>query len=326
MSEAATLLSAVRASFSDVLDYAGLFPPARLELDPAIRNFARHRNTPDAWLLSRFVCPVARLAGLGPHYAALFEERALSVSGLGRGGESAAEFLSHTREDAATLRDFNARSGGWARVDAFEVRLPAGITESAGVRRLLDDAASVLLAGAPADELPIFVEVALDGDWRASLQAAVDGVVEHNAAQADRRVGLKLRCGGLEPAAVPSVEQVAGVIAACRDGETPLKFTAGLHHALRSFRPEFGGTMHGFVNVFAAGILACVRDIDEQTIRLVVAEEHPEAFRFDDARFAWRGFTVAAEEIEQARIGAVTSFGSCSFDEPRDELRALGWI
>ena len=34
---------AFRAFMSELIDYAGLFPPARLDLDTAIRNFARYR-------------------------------------------------------------------------------------------------------------------------------------------------------------------------------------------------------------------------------------------------------------------------------------------
>ena len=43
--------ASLRALLTGVVDYAGLFPPARLPLDEAIRNYARYRQGSDAWML-----------------------------------------------------------------------------------------------------------------------------------------------------------------------------------------------------------------------------------------------------------------------------------
>ena len=39
--------------------------------------------------------------------------------------------------------------------------------------------------------------------------------------------------------------------------------------------------------------------------------------------FRWREWKISTAKITQRRQ-LVTSLGSCSFDEPRDDLRALG--
>ena len=39
----------LRALLSGIIDYAGLFPPAKLPLDQAIRNYARYRTEPDSY-------------------------------------------------------------------------------------------------------------------------------------------------------------------------------------------------------------------------------------------------------------------------------------
>ena len=44
---------ALHALVSSIIDYAGLFPPARLPLDTAIGNYARYRTEPEAWMLAR---------------------------------------------------------------------------------------------------------------------------------------------------------------------------------------------------------------------------------------------------------------------------------
>ena len=51
----------LRTLLTEIVDYAGLFPPAKLQLDEAIRNYARYLRGPEAWMLGRFVCPAARL-------------------------------------------------------------------------------------------------------------------------------------------------------------------------------------------------------------------------------------------------------------------------
>ena len=49
---------------AELIDYAGLFPPAQLDMEPAVAEFARQRGSGDAWILSRFVVPLGRLEEL----------------------------------------------------------------------------------------------------------------------------------------------------------------------------------------------------------------------------------------------------------------------
>ena len=44
-----------------LIDYAGLFPPASLSMKAAVKEYARRRQSPEAWLLGRFVVPADRL-------------------------------------------------------------------------------------------------------------------------------------------------------------------------------------------------------------------------------------------------------------------------
>jgi hypothetical protein len=49
------LSDARRALLARLWDYAGVFPPAELPLDDALAEWARIRDSEDAWLLNRFV-------------------------------------------------------------------------------------------------------------------------------------------------------------------------------------------------------------------------------------------------------------------------------
>ena len=51
----------LRDLLSGLIDYAGLFPPAALDMPAAAREYAEYRESEYRWALGRFVIPVARL-------------------------------------------------------------------------------------------------------------------------------------------------------------------------------------------------------------------------------------------------------------------------
>jgi hypothetical protein len=313
----------LRALLGGVVDYAGLFPPAKLPLDESVRNYARYRTGPDAWMLGRFVVPAARLAELEPYEELFRSGPPFGFTALGRGGATAQEFLAGMEADAAAIEAFRRRYGGRVAVDALEARLPAELLREPtveGLGEFVTAAADVLGVSGKAPLTPYY-EAELGPAWKAA------GTLVAGIARDRRRgAGFKLRCGGLEAAAFPPSDQVAYVVCACRDAGVPLKFTAGLHHPLRRPDAGLGTKMHGFVNVFAAGVLAHARGMPEGQVRRVVEDEDAGAFAFSDDGLRWRDFRAGVDEVAEARRRLVVSFGSCSFDEPRDDLRALGWL
>ncbi len=61
---------AVRVLLADAIDYAGLFPPAQLDMPGAVAEYAAYLDSADSWALGRFVVPAARLAELADAAAA----------------------------------------------------------------------------------------------------------------------------------------------------------------------------------------------------------------------------------------------------------------
>jgi hypothetical protein len=57
-------MDALHLLLHDAIDYAGLFPPAGLDMGPAVRNYAAYRAGADAWALGRFIVPAVRLGEL----------------------------------------------------------------------------------------------------------------------------------------------------------------------------------------------------------------------------------------------------------------------
>lgn len=351
------MLASQRALFGEFLDYAGLFPPARLSLDDAIRNYARYRREPEAWMLARFICPVGRLNELEPYLEGLLRDGPpLRVAALGQGGASSAAFLDNLRGDLEAIGRFRERHHTRVVFECFETRLPGDMVGGGQEGRAhgwLGRAAEVV-AAARLGTLPRFFELPLSEDCRSAARSLAVALAALNAerrwaapeakdadagipgqgktspdelgATACAPAGLKLRCGGIEPAAVPSVEQVATVIEECAVAGVPLKFTAGLHQATRRLDPGLGVYVHGFLNVFAAGILASALGLEHDEIVAVVEEEDVRQFQFTEDFFGWNDLEATVSEIEYARRQRVISFGSCSFDEPRAELHTIGLI
>lgn len=50
----------LRILLEHLIDYAGLFPPAALSMDDAVRNYERYREGEYAWALGRFIVPKER--------------------------------------------------------------------------------------------------------------------------------------------------------------------------------------------------------------------------------------------------------------------------
>jgi hypothetical protein len=165
------------------------------------------------------------------------------------------------------------------RVEAVELMLDGARPQSADLV-----AAYALLQPL---RVETYFELVFDATWRDSLPAAIGAI----AAMGGR---VKLRCGG---EAVPTVEQVALVIASCREARVPFKATAGLHHAVRN------DGEHGFLNILAAATAP------RGGIARVLAEEDASAL----------------EPSEEGR-SLFKSFGSCSWQEPVDELEELGLL
>ncbi|HET6567826.1 MAG TPA: hypothetical protein VFG50_07670, partial [Rhodothermales bacterium] len=106
----------------------------------------------------------------------------------------------------------------------------------------------------------------------------------------------------------------------------PFKLTAGLHHPLYHFDPALDVYAHGFLNVFTASALLNERAIDPQDVPELLQDGDISHFSFDTEELSWQDRSVSLPAIRKARRKALISFGSCSFEEPRDDLRSLGLL
>lgn len=310
-----------------ILDYAGLFPPADLSLPQAIHNFAGYRDENEAWMLSRFVLPVRRLPDLTPFHALFSQGAPYRFSVLGTGGTDRNTFLDAFDRDLDALDTFDEEYGGRAQVDVMEVPVPESLIGSrqGDIEEFFDGVDQRLIQKGTA-KLDLFFELPLESGTVDELPTLCAALAEHNSQQAlpaRSIMGLKMRCGGGDPTAVPTAEHAAALIVACRDAGLPFKATAGLHHPMRHYDDGLDTEMHGFLNVFCASVLASEHTLDPEDVQTILLEDTSSNFRFEKEGFSWRNLSASLDGIRYARENLALSFGSCSFEEPVDHLRDL---
>ena len=145
-------------------------------------------------------------------------------------------------------------------------------------------------------------------DVRVFLELPLDAPLDQLRAAG---VGAKVRCGG---EAFPSVGELARFVCGCYAADVPFKATAGLHHALRR------DDRHGFLNLLAGAVFAAE---GEDRVTALLAEEHAAAFAVGPDGLSAHGLHAGPDHVLAARERLV-AYGSCSVDEPVEEMLALG--
>ena len=299
-------MSALHALLRESIDYAGLFPPAALDMGRTVADYASYRTGAHAWVLGRLVVPAARLAEF--QSAA---ERFLPWASTDERWRIAALLGSDPAGELKAIGEFNCRhaaeGAGAAAVDMVEAKADT------------HEAVERLLGLVPA-YLQTYVEIPVARD-PAPLAAAV----------ARRGGRLKVRTGGVTVDAFPPAADLVRFIRAALAVGVPFKATAGLHHPLRAeyrLTYESGsacGTMFGFLNLFLAAAYLSV-GLEDDAAGQLLEERDPAAIRFDADGVKWRGRRLGLEAIRRARESVIVSFGSCSFTEPIGDLQALGLL
>jgi hypothetical protein len=324
----------LQAFLRGLIDYAGLFPPAKLSLHEAIHNYAYYKKNADSWMLSRFIIPASRfeeLSAYGDELSASDSHFDFSVTGGAT--QTVEDFHAEIDTLCQNCIQFCSKHGSLFHTPAAEIKLPAEAVSSQDrkqLQQLMDHAAEQLNSSLQTPKI-IFYENLLSEHWKQEIDATIQAISEHKqkidqGASDYQFAGYKLRCGGVKAHLFPSIEQVASVINKARDYEIPMKVTAGLHHPVRHFAESVQTKMHGFFNVFGGALLSHANDLSENQLQLILREEDPQQFIFTDETFRWKDYAISTNEINHLRKTMLVSYGSCNFDEPREDLRQLNLL
>ena len=301
--------ASLRVLLEHSLDYAGMFPPCSLDLQPAVKNQAGYVRSAESWMLNSFVLSTDRFRSLKEFVSYFDPMHPLKISALGPRTENRLDFTQALARVSDEIHGLSNDKANLISVTQLEMFLPEDV-EVAG----LNEARSLIA------DLPAFWE-----SPAARAGRAIDLIAESNSDQAKPAFGFKLRTGGVTPDAFPSSAQIAKALVATATRQVPVKFTAGLHHPIRQFRDEVKAKMHGFLNVLGAAVLTAEHQWNEEQATAMLEDEDAKSFSFGESSFAWRDWKIGIERLRERRQ-FVASFGSCSFDEPREDLRALNLL
>jgi hypothetical protein len=175
-------VNALETLLEGLVDYAGLFPPAALPMDEAVRNFAAYRTGARRRMLARFVLPVARL-----------DEFVREASALPPGEDAGPWPLSvlATPADAAAIGAFNRAHGARWVIDTIEAKATT-----------VDEVQAIAAAFGG---LTVYVEIPVVEDPTALVQAIAaahlrakirtGGVTREGRCRSRRRPACTIRCG-----------------------------------------------------------------------------------------------------------------------------------
>ena len=331
----------LRTFMDGLIDYAGLFPPADLPLNEAIDEYISHIKSDNARMLSRFIIHTSKLNDLDEFISLFANIGPLRLSVLGGGGNNDDEYLNKINQNIANINNYREKQGNKIEIDVIECKMATNTPSKSTMEKTTD-----LLNKNGLTHYHEFTELPPvgmnysteidDSSWDNEILPTIKLLSNLDNA------GIKLRCGGIVKEAFPSVEQVAAMIQTCVIIGIPMKFTAGLHHPIRHFAEEYDEFMHGFINTFGAGIFATTfpkpKNSQEKykmfiLLSHMIDDQNAENFSFNTNSMIWKvgddrdtQFEIDVEKIENARKKGMISYGSCSFQDPIDDLTQLGWM
>jgi hypothetical protein len=284
-------MNAIESVLRGLIDYAGLYPPASLDMRTALCSYLGHAKSKYAAVLGRFIVDLNRIPELRTIAGDSLHDLKLSVIGPASADWDNLPLLT---DDGVSIEAIEIKTDQPMEIERITAHLPLGIEA--------------------------YFEIPL----QANTPAALDDLSTAGAR-------AKLRMGGVVADAFPSAEAIAQMLSAFSMRRVPFKATAGLHYTIRSRHPftyapdSPTGTMHGFVNLVCAAALIHFGG-DEDEARILLNEEDATAWSISPDTIGWRSFQWCTEQLSEVRQRFFISFGSCSFVEPMHGLEALGWL
>lgn len=311
-------MTAIESLLAELIDYAGLYPPAALDIHTAVRHYLDSARGPHRRALGRFVIDLERFPYLWDAAGGSMQGMRLAVL---IAPNADWDDLRRLVDKGYRIEAVEVVAGPPAEIERLASRVPPGVT------------AYFEIPVSATPPLPVLDAIAGSG------------------------VRVKLRMGGLAGEAFPSPQAVAETLAEIANRRLLFKATAGLHHPVRGRYPLAGSptasptasttasphspssvmpsaimptavmptaVMHGFVNLASAAALLYFGG-EAAEARQVLEEEWPGAWQVRPDAILWGENGWNADELHEVRQNFMAAIGSCSFAEPLHELEALGW-
>ena len=280
----------------NIIDYAGIFPPAALSPSVALEQYRAYRSGVEDWILGSLAWSCNTLSDLG---SLLTPNDEVELALIGRPSTTWDSWQDARLQDVEDVNMLLEKCPG-AAAATYESRIDdlSHVTDAMNSLRSLGK------------ETDIYIELPWD-------QPIDDALAE---LAAEEWVRVKFRTGGKTKDAYPSPVQLASILKQCIDLEIEFKLTAGLHAPIAHLDKQ-GVLSHGFLSVLFATSLAFQDDASVNEMAEVLDAQDPSLWSLKKG-LSYAGKTLSEEELNNAR-SFFSSFGSCSIEEPLAGLQRL---
>jgi hypothetical protein len=281
--------TAIDTLLPELIDYAGLYPPASLNLRSAVENYREYRHGKHASALGRFIVDLNKMDELTVAGGELCDLK-LSV-------------IVAQPTDADRLWRL-VEEGMPIEAVEFKAAIPEHIEQMA---RLVPS------------NLETYVEVHME-----SMQPDLLKAISAAGARVKLRMGGVVAAAFPSTAAVARALEAILKTGLAFKATAGLHHPIRSRHPLTYAHDSPSAVMHGFVNLIAAvALLHCGGDVAKA--ERVLDEQGPTAWSLTPEALVWREHRWGAVDLCETRKTFV-SFGSCSFEEPIRDLEMLGWL
>lgn len=283
-------LGIMEGALAGLFDYAGMFPPAELNLHAAVQAYREYQQGSHALALQ---CMVIHAKDLDLLESALREDvRDLQLSVVAAGDDLDAvwKHLDH----GMPIKMIEIKAAEPSQVARLKKMLPAGVEGYVELPMHLQDMR--------------LVDTVTDAGLYAKLRMGGVVVEAFPSTAVVAAMLSELFKRGL------AFKATAGLHHAVR-GRYPLTYR----------EDSARGTMHGFMNLLSAATLVWFGG-EEDEVAQQLEEEGLLAWRVTEHSIRWRDCDWSADELREVRRNFLKSIGTCSFIEPMRDVEALGWL
>ena len=167
--------ASLRALLNQAIDYAGMFPPCSLALEPALQNQANYVRSPERWMLNGFVLSVEQFDATRQLLSEFDPSHPLRAAALGPKTANADAFLVALQDADAAIRSFSKYDVDRISVSHLEMFLPQDV-----------DSACLREARAIVGDLLVFLEAPPE-----RAEQTIRLLADHNSHEAGREIRLQ---------------------------------------------------------------------------------------------------------------------------------------
>jgi hypothetical protein len=283
-------LSIMEGALAGLFDYAGMFPPAELNLRDAVQAYREYQQGGHAFALQ---CMVVRAKDLDVLESALHEDvRDLQLSVVAAGDDLDAVWKHLDHKMPIKMIEMKAMEP--SQVARLKKMLPAGMEAYVELPMDLQD----MQLADTVTEVGLHAKLRMGGVVAEAFPSTA--IVVSMLSELFKR-GLAFKA-------------TAGLHHAVR-GRYPFTYR----------EDSARGMMHGFMNLLSAATLVWFGGEKDEVVEQL-EEEDLLAWRVTEHSIRWRDWDWSADELHEVRGNFLKSIGTCSFVEPIRDLEALGWL